>query len=149
MRLSVRRFPPCVLLLALVLAACHDSTGPISNQATARLRWAEHGPASYRLTVTRSCFCPSEVLGPVDIVVANGDVQSRTYVQTGEPVQPMFVDDFPTVEGLFEYIESVRESGTPVEARYDATFGYPVRIVAGNNPAADDGEIIRVELSGR
>lgn len=146
MCLSVRRLSSRVLLLALALTACHDSTGPTLDQTSARQRWDQRGPASYQLTVTRSCFCPDEVIGPVAIVVANGEVQSRTYVRTGEPVQPMFANDFPDVEGLFDYIGRMQESGTPVDALYDATLGYPVRIAAGADPGRDDFVTTQAEL---
>jgi hypothetical protein len=136
-------------MLAVALTACHDATGPTFEQVSARLRWEQHGPASYQLTITRSCFCTAEMTGPVLIVVADGEVQSRTYVRTGESVQPTYADLFPTVDGLFEYIESVRESGTPVDARYDAALGYPVHITAGDHPELDGMVTTEVTLDPR
>jgi len=36
------------LLLGVTLAACHDATGPTSDLAAARIRWAQRGPDSYQ-----------------------------------------------------------------------------------------------------
>lgn len=126
------------LALTIGAAACGaDSlTGP-EGLALARARWSERGPSSYTVTVSRACECPVETMGPVEITVHNGVVTARKYSQTGQDVAQQWAFVFPAVEGLFQIVDDAIKANTrPFEAKFDATLGFPTRIVVGN-PAAD------------
>lgn len=117
-------------VMALVFSACGEPTGLDTEEfRSARERWASLGPASYTYTVLRSCFCPQEVTGPVVVTVQNGVVQSRVYAETGSSLLQEYQAFFPTVDGLFAQIDSLRKSKVgSLKATYDATYGYPTRI---------------------
>jgi hypothetical protein len=123
-----------LILLPLLGVACTVlSTGPLASLDSARARWARRGPAAYSFTLTRGCECLREVSGPVAIVVRNGTVTSRQYVHSGAAVDSEYAAQFPAIEGLFEIIDKEIRAGTkPLDVRYDAALGYPIRIVAGN-----------------
>lgn len=135
------------LVLGVALAACHDATAPTTDLATAKMRWAKYGPGSYQLTVSSRCFCPSEVLGPVNVTVVNGVVQSRVYVPTGESLPEMYAPFFPSVDGLFANIDQQQQNGTIASARFDPALGYPVHITYAGDPASDGGGTTDVRLS--
>lgn len=135
------------LLLGVALAACHDSTGPTTDLMQTRIRWAQHGPEAYQLAVSNTCFCPWETMGPVNVTVVNGVAQSRVYVQTGETVPEAYAQFFPSVDGLFAYIDHALQHGPPVDARFDPTLGYPVHITAGDHPEVDGQTTTDVTLS--
>jgi hypothetical protein len=138
--------PPAPALRALALAAvlplgaaaCRAApTEPGARLNTARVRWARTGPASYRITLARSCMCTEAMSGPVVVTVRAGVVTARVYERTGAPVDPAYAGAFPAVEGLFALVEEgVRSGARPAEVRYHPSLGYPTRIVFGD-PAAD------------
>jgi hypothetical protein len=116
-------------LLTFTLAACRSATAPERDLALARARWAQHGPASYSITVGRSCECLPEMMGPVVVTVRNGVIESRHFTRDGGAVPAEYVELFPSVEGLFGIIERARREGAAqLDVSYDPTLGYPVRI---------------------
>lgn len=126
------------LAISVGVAACGSDTltGP-EGLSLARTRWSERGPSSYTVTIARSCECPVETMGPVDVTVKNGAVIARKYTQTGQDVAQQWAFVFPAVEGLFQIVDDAFKANTrPFEAKFDASLGYPTRIVIGN-PAAD------------
>ena len=129
------------LVATLAVGGCKaDITGPASELATARARWAMVGPASYSVVVSRSCECLEAAVGPVLVSVRNGVAQSRQYTRTGAPVDASRGDWFPTVEGLFAVIEAaIRDGIQPMDIQYDPALGYPTRVFIGET-ASDGGE---------
>ncbi len=125
-------------MLTLVGGGCRGpGTDPESSLMTSRARWARLAPPAYAFTLHISCECLPEMSGPVRISVRDGAVESRQYVQSGAAVSAAYAESFPAIEGLFAKIEqAVRDGTRPLEVRYDATLGYPLRIVIGD-PAVD------------
>jgi hypothetical protein len=130
-----------VMLATLLIGGCKSTvTGPESELAVGRARWAMVGPASYSVVVGRACECLDAAAGPVFISVRNGVVQSRQYTRTGAAVTSMRDDWFPTVEGLFAVIDAaIRDGIMPLDVSYDPTLGYPTRVFIGET-ATDGGE---------
>ncbi len=64
---------------------------------------AAHG--RWPRTIARSCYCAAEINRSVGVVVPNGVVESRRYVDTGAAVAPQFIQYFPSVDGLFALLE--------------------------------------------
>lgn len=98
-------------------------------------KWSETGPASYSFVFLQQCVC-SGPKTPVRIVVRNLVVESRTVVDTGEPLDPSYNDRFPPIPGVFGIIEDAMAGQSySLVAEYDATYGYPVRIELDFTPA--------------
>lgn len=113
----------------LLVAACRDSLAPVGEEFDARRRWASRGPSAYTYTVERGCYCLDSAIGPVDVTVRDGVVESRRYTRTGGTVSPRFAELFPTIEGLFAQIDSARSrKAASLRVEYDPDLGYPTRI---------------------
>ena len=129
------------MLFAVSLAACSGATSPDLELTAARLRWQQRQPASYDITVSRSCECTPASIGPVVVAVRDGVVVSRTYVATGAPVAPTLADVFPAVEGLFAIItDAQRRHAASVVVHYDGELGFPSVISIDYNRQAVDDE---------
>lgn len=114
---------------ALLASACGDSTGPDSDLQSARARWDQKKPAAYSYTVHRGCFCPPEARGPVTVVIRNGAVESRRYIDTGALVPDTYAQSFPTVEELFAQIDTLKaQRPVKLEITYDPVYGFPTLI---------------------
>lgn len=115
-------------LCVLALAACVDPTRGVRNQLqTARDLWQASGITSYHATISRECACAAELTRAVTIVVRNGVVTSRAYVDTGAEVAPAYAQEFPTVDALFTILENAAaQRPASMTAAYDAVLGYPV-----------------------
>src|SRR6187402_1432649 len=126
-----------VVASALTGGACSSGTAPAGELAAARAQWARRAPASYTVTIARSCECLPEMSGPVIVTVRNGVVDSRQYVRSGAAVTASYVSLFPGVDGLFAIIEdAVQNRTSPLVVQYHPTLGYPTRIELGD-PAVD------------
>lgn len=140
MRLTARSVRRTVAATAALVwgAACGATpTEPAFNLSAARARWARRAPSAYSVTIVRTCECLPPTSGPVVVTVRDGVVTARRYAGTDAAVSASYAALFPDVEGLFALVDAGIRSGTrPLDARYDASFGYPIRIVVGD-PAAD------------
>jgi hypothetical protein len=121
-----------IAAIALAVGGCRETSSPAEGLASARARWAAHGPASYDMVVSRSCECVPGTSGPVAISVRNGVVISRNYPNDA-PVPPEYAAAFPTVPDLFDIIDAAVRAGTkPIDVTYDPIYGYPVRAALGD-----------------
>ncbi len=136
-----------LLLSAMVLmtAACDgDSvlgTAPEIRELTAaRERWAGSEPAQYQYDYTRSCFCPT--LTNVRVTVRNGVVISARVIATGEELSPAERAGIPTIDGLFDVIESaIDQRAHELRVSYDAQMGFPMSIVLDYREMIADDEV--------
>ena len=136
-----RSVTSCHAFLAVVLVlcagACRSATVPQLDLVAARARWTSLAPAAYAITIARTCECLPEMSGPVTIMVRNGIVESRHYIQSGATVSSTYAELFPSVTGLFALLDAaVRDGALPLNARFDPRLGYPVRFTIGD-PATD------------
>lgn len=127
MTLSSTAFVPALGCALLALVGTCDDDGELRGRLeNARERWREQGYSDYRLTLTHDCFCGFEGRGPVVVVVRFGEVVSRTYQETGEPVAEDFAPFFPDVEGLFEFVEdAIERDAVSIRAEFHPELGYP------------------------
>lgn len=92
-----------------------------------RTRWQTAGPEAYAFTTTFDCFCPPELLEPVRVEVADGQIIAVHDVKTGEAVaESSLLDLYTDVEGLFDRVQ--REIDRPaeqLEVEYDGACGFP------------------------
>lgn len=138
---------------AALISAC-SVLNPLDNRAArqeldaAAERWAAAGLDSYTITVERMCYCGQEALGPVDVVVQNGEITARTYRATGEPVREPYAPHFHDVDGLFDLIRDAIAEADSISADYHARDGFPleVRIDYMKNAVDDELTVRIVEL---
>jgi hypothetical protein len=122
-----------ILAVAALIACACGVTDPEESLENGRALWERNGPASYAMTINLSCECLPPVTTPVRVVVRDGVVASRTYVQTGEAVDPLYYSAFPTVDGLFDMFDVHVRAGDPdLEIRYHPILGYPLRMQLGD-----------------
>lgn len=124
-----RYFTYATLALACATSGCSDPTGPERELEANRELWEAVGPASYVFDYHVVCYCPPEITRAVMIEVEDDAVVAANYVDTGEPVDPFVPEEFPTVDDLFDEIESAL-AGDPysLEAVYDPELGYPTQV---------------------
>ncbi|GAB5535510.1 MAG: hypothetical protein Rubg2KO_17590 [Rubricoccaceae bacterium] len=133
-----------VLLLSLVLAACSAPAAvppadlsPEDELAQAQAQWADASLDAYEMTITRSCFCPPEWRGPYTATVEEGTMTSFVYVDG-----PISQGEPPTVEGLFELLETAYTEGAArVDVTYHEDWGYPVSLYIDKEEMMADEEI--------
>lgn len=112
----------------LPLATACTPTGPDDTAALRQgmLRWAARAPSSYEIVLRRTgCECTPAMLVTVRVTVRDGDVQSVSDVQTGEPVttEPYHA---MTVEQLFAVVsDALDRNAYSVNVEYDDDWGYP------------------------
>lgn len=124
-----RSFTYALLALAAVTSGCSDVTGLGRELERNRELWGSDGPASYDFDYGVVCYCPPQVTRAVRITVEDDGVVAATYVDSGEPVDPFDPEDFPTVDDLFDEIESaLAENPYRVQAEYDPQLGYPTHV---------------------
>ena len=119
-----------------------------------RERWAAQRILDYQLTLSRSCFCSAEGAGLVVLTVLEGEPAEWQYFLSGDPLAPEWRAFFPTVEGLFDFVEDAIDRGAEsIEVRYDEDLGLPTTIRIDYRLAAVDEEIAyevakRLDLGG-
>ncbi len=136
-----RRIHPLIALAVLLLqASCSAITGAESDLERARARWTSQRPAAYDYTLRLSCFCGGEVTRAVVIAVRGNLVESRTYADNGTPVPAQFNSTFPTIDGMFDTIQTAFDhNAARVDVSYDPALGYPATIdLDGSVRVADD-----------
>jgi hypothetical protein len=130
------------LLVTAVIAGCSGATAPDRELKAARALWQQRHPASYDITIARSCECTAEMGGPVIVSVRDGVVVSRTYVATGAAVGSSYTELFPTIDGLFARIDDARSrNAASLDVNYDSEFGFPALIAIDYDRVMVDDEI--------
>ena len=113
--------------LAVVLGTgC--GTGPgdrLAQLAQARKIWRDQAITNYAVTITRVCFC-SEVRA-VRVTVTNREVVSRVFVEDGQPVPSVLTDVYPSIDGLFDLLESAARRADEMHLTFDPNLGIPLQ----------------------
>ena len=95
-----------------------------ANQA----KWNEAALTSYTFNQQRLCFCLVEFVQQVTVEVADDQIQSINYVESGEAVTDAF-DFYLTVPGLFALIDdALKRNADNIDVEFDEVLGYPSRI---------------------
>jgi uncharacterized protein DUF6174 len=138
------RMRPSLLLTSLLAAAlvssgCHDVTGPGDRSALQanRQKWSQNGFSDYTFTLRMDCFCA--INGPVRVLVIADSARQVTMESTGEVLNASWI---PTIKKLFDFIDQeIARPAAVLQVTYDATLGYPTKIVADPIANAVDDEI--------
>ncbi|MEO7664038.1 MAG: DUF6174 domain-containing protein [Candidatus Limnocylindrales bacterium] len=100
--------------------------------------WAAKGPASYSMTVQRSCFCPPESSGPFTVVVRDGAVASVTF--DGKPIAVGGLRGVPiTIPAVFDLL-AAQPKTAKVSIGWDEQLGFPLSFSVDPIPNAVDDE---------
>lgn len=126
----------------LTLLSCHTTTAAESALAANRRLWVSRAPASYTVTVSRSCECTPEMTGPVVVTVRGGVVESRVYASNGAAVGGSLAAEFPSVEEMFQRIEELtHREVAKLDVSYDRATGYPTLVSVDYDARMVDDEI--------
>jgi hypothetical protein len=110
--------------------------------AAQRVKWAARRIEDYQLTLSRGCFCPAEGAGLVVLTVLDGQPVEWLYFLSGDPVAPEWQAMFPTVDGLFDFLEDAIDRGAEeIEVAFDADLGLPTTVRVDYRLGAVDEEI--------
>jgi hypothetical protein len=110
--------------------------------AAQRLKWVAKRIDDYQLTFSRACFCPPEGAGLVVLNVLEGEPVEWLYFLSGDPVAPEWQAVFPTVNGLFDFLEDAIDRGAEeIEVAFDPDLGLPTTVRVDYRLAAADEEI--------
>lgn len=110
--------------------------------AAQRVKWAARRIEDYQLTFSRICFCAPEGAGLVVLSVLAGEPVEWLYFLSGDPVAPEWQAVFPTVDGLFDFLDDAIARGAErIEVAFDPDFGLPTTVRVDYRLAAADEEI--------
>jgi hypothetical protein len=129
-----------VALVAVGAGGCILDPGRSTNQLDrAMALWTSHHVASYRLVIQRLCFCLT--IDPVRVTVTNGQVVSRLFTTTGQPVPANLAEFYPDIPGLFEWVRRASAEAATVTVTFDEDFGFPTSAVVDWIKNAVDDEV--------
>ena len=99
------------------------------------------GTANYNMEFERLCFCIEGWRGPFSLHVRMGQIESATYVTSGDAVNPDWIRGLLTVEGLFAEVDKALEKGYEgLKVTYDETAGFPASVWYKTDPMLADDE---------
>ena len=105
-----------------------SGTGPEDEISEMRTLWESQALANYDFVLQRSSFSPPHLVEPVAIKVRGGQVTSRVYVNSGLPATVADPNWWPSIDGLFDFLEAARDGGADkIEVQYHGGQGYPTR----------------------
>lgn len=137
------RLTACLGLSSLLLG-CSSLFDPDSNELEDNLAvWNASGIEDYRFRYARLCFCIGD--SPVIIEVGADTIVSVTEADTGDPVDPQYMDIYLTIDGVFEVIrDAIERDAFSLSVAYHETLGYPTQVAIDYIENAVDDEITYV-----
>jgi hypothetical protein len=120
-------------LVALTLAGCSggnlDGGRAVLTATTTANRaiWEKAAIANYEYVYQRSCFCGADFIRPLRIQVRNGTVSAVSFYDTGEAVTDTTLGPFPTIDGVFDDLQSQLLQAHDVNAAFDPRLGFPTQ----------------------
>lgn len=128
-------------------AAAPDAAGQLAALEAAERRWSSTGIADYRFTLVNNCFCLPAFVGPIQVVVSGGAVESLTLgpdvddpAWAGSTVPAETTEQVAgTAEALFAIIRE-RIGQKDFRAEYDEATGFPLEFYSDPIPEAADDE---------
>jgi hypothetical protein len=96
---------------------------------SARAQWANQGMVDYNVKTRRFCFCAPRAEDNVLVTVRDGQVvgalgqdESGAYEI---PIEDTSMEDWYTVDGMFDRIEANLTSADRIDVKFDAQRGFP------------------------
>jgi Family of unknown function (DUF6174) len=131
MELRFRRSWAVIAALSL-LASCSDpfGSGEERELERAQARWSEAGGQDYEVDVRLGCFCQAARSVFTRLTVQAGQVVAAEPLTPTPGAEDIPLNAWPTVPEVFGLIESASRQShyTEIEAQYDPTLGYPIRL---------------------
>ncbi len=116
--------------------------GAIAEVNQPQALWQSLDIDSYRYTLTVSCFCPQELLQPVNIKVINGELASLTYADDGAAADSMFFEGYTSINKLHQIIaDATAQNPARLDVTYDDTTGVPLKVDIDISELMADEEI--------
>lgn len=118
-------------LVALTLAGCTggdldvDRAVLTATTSANRAIWEDAAITDYEFVYQRSCFCGADFIRPLRIQVRNGAVSAVSFFDTGEAVTGTTLGPFPTIDGVFDDLQSQLIQADNVNAAFDPRLGFP------------------------
>lgn len=110
--------------------------------AAQREKWAAQGIVDYQLTFSRACFCAPEGAGLVVLTVLEDEPVEWLYFVSGDQIAPEWRAVFPTVHGLFDFLEDAIDRGAEdIDVVFHPDVGLPISVRVDYRLAAADEEI--------
>ncbi len=129
------RLPWAALAGLSALVSCSDAfdSGEERDLEQARARWTASGLQDYQVEVRLSCFCQAALPAFTLLMVQGGQVIAADPLTPSPGSADIPLDAWPTVLEVFQLIESASHQSdyTKIEAQYDPTLGYPIKLELG------------------
>ena len=123
----------------LVIGRLADLRAELAIQ---RARWTAQHIKDYQLTLSRSCFCAPEGAGLVVLTVLDGQAVEWLYFLSGDPVDAAWQPVFPTVDGMFDFLEEAIDRGADaIDVTFDPVLGLPTSLHVDYRAGLADEEI--------
>ena len=92
-----------------------------------RSKWESHGFKHYRMELDPECRCGLAFNGNFIVEVREGKIAKAVYTKDNAPVPEPVRKQLPTVEDLFDRIDSgLFDLWREVNPRYHPRYGYPI-----------------------
>lgn len=113
-----------------------------SRLSVQRELWSAQHIDDYQLTLSRSCFCAPEGAGLVVLTVLDGKPVAWLYFLSGDPVADEWQAVFPTVDGVFDFLEDAIDRGADaIDVTFDPALGLPTSLHVDYRAGLADEEI--------
>ena len=102
------------------------TTNNIATEIQAnREKWKAHGISKYEIEIQKICYCIPEVVRMMIFKVADYNVETARYADTGESVDPKHYGEFNTIDSMFSFVErALKKNPADITITYDEKYGY-------------------------
>lgn len=131
-----------ILAVAAFFALPALNRGVGSGSQSPLALWEAQGIENYRFTLERNCFCLTEATRPTVIQVRDGKAVAFTYADDGTSADPLYFQNYSTVEELFAVLEQAQaENPVRFDVTYDTETGIPTDVAIDISEMMADEEI--------
>ncbi|MGH1366263.1 MAG: DUF6174 domain-containing protein [Calditrichia bacterium] len=104
-------------------------------------KWQSFNLSNYSYEFRASCFCFPEFNEWVSVTVKDDTISSVTILSTTEPPQELPLNNWFTIDDLFETVSTAVETADEFEISYNDEYGYPEVISVDYIEEAVDDEV--------
>ena len=134
---------PIILCVTLTILACSKSAEVQKELTDNHRKWESRNIKDYKYTFRRDCECTQDYRGPFIISVRNDAIDEVRFTDSGEVVDKLKYKRYPTVEGLFRYIqEAIEKKAAKIQVEYDSELGYPTSAYIDYSEQMADEELV-------
>ncbi len=88
-------------------------------------KWLSHAVNEYQIEMQKICFCAPDVVRLMIFEIANNEIKTARYADTGGEVDPSHYNQYSTIEGIFLLVEQALEKNpADISIAYDEEYGY-------------------------